>query len=202
MVYVDQEVDVGGRKVIVNNIGSNSVVIKVGEVKDLVTSGTTKEIAGIRVTVNQVFYVEERESRYTDISFSSVYSCGDGECTAGIEDSTSCCTDCRCSGEMTCNDNQCGLWHLNKCSGNDDCDDNNDQTFDICTGSPRKCVNNLVVECSLDEGCKDDDPCTLDVCENNECFNKKQDGCGSDNVRGEAISQESGQTEVSDENIQ
>ena len=31
VVYVDQEVDVGGRKVIVNNIGSNSVVIKVGE---------------------------------------------------------------------------------------------------------------------------------------------------------------------------
>ena len=179
VVYVDQEVDVGGRKVIVNNIGSNSVVIKVGEVKDLVTSGTTKEIAGIRITVNQVFYVEERESRYADISFSSAYFCGDGECTAGIEDSTSCCTDCRCSGEMTCNDNQCGLWHLNKCSGNDDCDDKNDQTFDICTGSPRKCVNNLVVECSLDEGCKDDDPCTLDVCEYNECFNKKQDGCVS-----------------------
>ncbi len=90
-----------------------------------------------------------------------------------------------------------------QCSIDSDCDDNNDSTKDVCSGSPKKCSNTKITECvtgdnycppnckyendkdcpeldqcSIDSDCDDNNACTIDKCSGTpkKCFNQRNSG--------------------------
>ncbi len=69
------------------------------------------------------------------------------------------CPDCEC--DDSCEENyKC----FDQCFTDKDCDDGNDLTEDICSGTPKKCYNKKVKECTSDSHCDDGYECTIDKC--------------------------------------
>lgn len=177
-MYIDDTQEISGVIVTLKNVASNSVIVQVGDSKGLVGRGKTGIINGFKVTVLDLFYVNEKMDRFADLSFSSEFICGDSSCDVGFETSNNCCVDCGCLQGMTCKNNKCGMFHLDECYSNKDCDDGNDETYDNCVGIPKKCINKIFLQCESNSDCEDDNDCTLDTCENNECFNVFEELCG------------------------
>lgn len=179
---VGENEDVDGRTVTIKQISSGSVVVDVNGVSNIVDIGQRKEINGIEVTVDEIFYVEEKEGRFVKLNLKSLYKfvCGDGDCE-GDETKESCCKDCGCDSGYVCEDNKCILEskssEYNECGENEDCDDEDDSTIDRCKGSPKTCVHILSYLCERDEDCDDGNGCTEDKCINYDCLNKRIAGC-------------------------
>lgn len=170
-----------GKIVKVVRISSSSVVFEVDGEKQAVKAYEEKQVDGIRIYVDNIFYVEESEDRFVEFYIDELfdYECGNGKCETGEEEK--CCKDCSCKTGYKCVDNYCELINTGECSGNDDCDDNNITTFDLCTGTPKKCIHTFIIECKKNEDCDDHNECTKDECIDNTCFNKKIDGCKPEN---------------------
>lgn len=168
-----------GKIVKVVRINSGSVVFDVDSEKQAIKIKEEKQINGVKIYVNNIFYVEEPEDRFVEIYVSKLFStqCGNGNCETG-EDKQNCCNDCGCDIGYKCEDNYCRLVvPKGECAGNDDCDDSNSSTLDLCTGTPKKCIHSFVLECKKNEDCDDANNCTKDECTDNNCFNKKIDNC-------------------------
>jgi hypothetical protein len=73
---------------------------------------------------------------------------------------------------------------LDKCKTNLDCNDNNETTADICSGSPKVCSHKEVDQCQNGRNCDDKNPCTTDTCAGTpkKCLNKQNSGCNLNNV--------------------
>ncbi|MDP2908667.1 MAG: hypothetical protein Q8N77_02575 [Nanoarchaeota archaeon] len=178
---------VGDKEIIVENIRPDKAVIGVGGVKSIISVGEQKEVNGIDILVEGVFYVDQPEERTVIVVMSVAFYCGDGNCDTGQnETKENCCKDCGCNSGYVCSDNVCKSEaqvkkeqeeeeekNEDKCSSNADCDDNNPFTEDICkstAGKPKKCLN-IPPICKTDLECDDQDPCTVDRCVNQDCFN-------------------------------
>ncbi|MFH0936519.1 MAG: hypothetical protein V1815_02480 [Candidatus Woesearchaeota archaeon] len=166
-----------GKTIKVVRITSSNVVFDVGGEKQAIKAYEEKQIDGVKIFVNEIFFVEEVEERFVNFDVFELfdYECGNGKCETGeIE---KCCKDCGCSSGYKCVDNYCELINTGECSGNDDCDDNNIATLDLCTGTPKKCIHTIVTECKNNQDCDDKNNCTKDECVSNSCYNKKIDNC-------------------------
>ncbi len=87
-------------------------------------------------------------------------NCGDGKCVEG-ESYLTCCKDCGCTPGSVCDNNYCTPADRDRCSTDQDCDDGNAGTIDICSGMPKTCQNNPTTECVTGdmycpEGCTND----------------------------------------------
>ncbi|MCX6711603.1 MAG: hypothetical protein NT139_01010 [Candidatus Woesearchaeota archaeon] len=167
-----------GKIVKVIRISSGSAVFEVGGEKQAIKVYEEKQINGVKIYVDNIFYVEEPEDRFVEIYVSKLFStqCGNGNCETG-EDKKNCCKDCGCASGYKCDDNYCRLINTGECSDNKDCDDHNSTTLDLCTGTPKKCDHKIVTECKKNEDCNDNNNCTNDECISNTCYNKKIDNC-------------------------
>lgn len=181
-VYIGDETEVGGKTVVIEQISSNSVVLNVNGLSDIARLNDQKDIGGVRVLVQEIFYVDEKEGRFAQISLESLYSCGDGNCE-GDETSSNCCGDCGCSSGYTCEDEKCIQESTSKkydeCDDWKDCEDNNELTIDKCEGTPKKCTHITYLQCETDIDCDDGNKCTEDECVGNECYNTQISGCKS-----------------------
>lgn len=68
--------------------------------------------------------------------------CGDDVCE---DKETNCCKDCGCEKGYYCSENKC--IQSGACSLSSDCDDKNPCTMDICSGSPKVCLNEINLTC-------------------------------------------------------
>lgn len=170
-----------GRVITVENIAQNKVVIDIDGVSSILNKGETKEINGVEISVNEVFYVSEIEGRYADLAINvksgAKAVCGDNICELD-ENYKNCCIDCECNKGYKCSNNICEK-DLDECKKNKECDDNNEKTLDLCIGDPKKCVNKVPMQCTTNKECDDQNECTLDECKNNDCFNTKRSECKS-----------------------
>jgi len=85
------------------------------------------------------------------------------------------CKKCSCIGD-SCSNAAC----YSLCKSDNDCNDNNDKTRDVCTGLPKTCQNLQVKEkqCNVDSECDDGNECTKDICSvSHACINNEIDGC-------------------------
>lgn len=85
-----------------------------------------------------------------------------------------------------------------ECSSNEECDDDNECTNDVCAHG--KCLH---LACSEHRTCEDDDndPCTSGVCHNKQCVPKPDsdaEGCKSSSSSGSSSSSSSGSSSSSD----
>ena len=124
----------------------------------------------------EVFYVPEQEDRYIIVEMSVKPAvCGDGICE-GSENCDSCEADCACLNGERCRDGGC-VSSADACFSNNECDDDKDETVDVCRGSPRKCYNEIFNICDKDEDCYDGNECTKDGCVENDCVYSKLENC-------------------------
>ncbi len=86
------------------------------------------------------------------IEISMDYTCGNGVCESK-ESPDICCTDCNCTANYTCVQNQCIKSSLNDCFKDSDCDDNNPCTIETCSGFPLKCKHTAVSICETGDDC-------------------------------------------------
>jgi hypothetical protein len=158
-------------------ISSGVAVFEVDGEKQAIKLNEEKPVDGVKIIVNNIFYVEEKEDRFVEFDVFELFSyeCGNGKCETGEEQK--CCKDCGCSIGYKCVDNYCELIKTGECSENNDCDDDNSTTLDLCTGTPKKCIHTIVIECNTNEDCNDDNNCTKDECIDNTCYNKKINNC-------------------------
>lgn len=174
----DEIVEFEGKNVKVVRISSSSTVFDVGGEKQAIKIYEEKQIDGVKIYVDNIFYVEEPEDRFVEFYVSKLFDtqCGNNKCETG-EDKKNCCEDCGCNSGYKCEDNYCELINKGECSGNNDCNDDNSTTLDSCTGTPKKCIHTYVMECKKNEDCDDNNNCTNDECISNTCYNKKIDNC-------------------------
>lgn len=172
-LHVGENSEVEGNIVEVANIGPNFVKIKIGDEKTFIKSFGEKELKGVKIKVNKIFYVDEVDGRFVELELESSYVCGNGVCD-GTENKASCCKDCGCDSGSNCIDDRCKRPEdIDECWQASDCDDGNSETVDLCMGIPKKCYNKIVIECEINLDCDDGNSATSDECVNNECFNDK-----------------------------
>lgn len=180
MLKIDEGIDVSGKFVTIKQISSGSIIVDVSGVSNIVSTTSPKEINGVRITINEIFFVDEKEGRFVKLSLESLYECGDGKCEHD-ETKESCCKDCGCSLGYICENNKCVLKATSsehdECQDWEDCEDDNDLTIDRCEGNPKKCVHIEYYQCTTNKDCDDKNDCTKDECRNYECFNSKISGC-------------------------
>lgn len=181
--------EISKKELIVKNIKSDKIVVNVDGVKNIIEIGEQKEVNGVNILVESVFYVDEPEERMAIVVISMAFYCGDGNCdTSQNETKDNCCEDCGCYPGYVCSDGICKLEaqvekeieeeeakKKGECEKDSDCDDNDPNTEDACRstpGKPNKCLH-LPPICQTDLECDDQDPCTVDRCVNKDCFNTK-----------------------------
>ncbi|MEW6062876.1 MAG: hypothetical protein AB1571_00700 [Nanoarchaeota archaeon] len=151
---------VSGHKVIVVNIGQMNVVVSVDGVKDIVPLYGNKDISGVKISVVEIFYTGEVESRSTKLLLEALTTvegvafgeCGDGNCD-GTETKENCCADCGCEKNYSCVDSKC---MLNECSDSEECWNIPNRDFCIsykCEGKPKKCTQTPITECVVNDKC-------------------------------------------------
>lgn len=70
---------------------------------------------------------------------------------------------------------------LHWCQTDDECQDDNPCTKDLCTGNT--CIHEVILGCCLgDEDCNDKYPCTVDECVDNSCLHDNIPGCCVDSA--------------------
>lgn len=147
--------------------------------------------------------VKEADSNYAIVTIEVDFACGNGACEGGESGGGSCCKDCGCLAGQSCVENLCVVSSDNACASDKDCDDKNSCTKDLCSGAPRKCLNQVITTCSNGDGCclgscsvyndkdcsstclsdlqcNDDNPCTIDRCNGGNCTNIGSGGCNVD----------------------
>lgn len=152
--------EIEGRTAEITDIGGDFVKLNIDNQKLIVKINDEKEINGIKVLVTKIFYVEEKENRFADISL---------EATAGLKAEQE---------KKNAEENKLkeSNQKLDKCWQASDCDDKKPETIDLCTGTPKKCVNKIITQCIQDTDCSDGKEETRDFCKNNECFNEEIPG--------------------------
>ncbi len=182
---IDENIEVGGKIITIKQISSGSVVIDVNGISNIISLERYKEINGIKITIDEIFFVDEKEGRQVTLSLESLYNyvCGDGVCEGG-ETKENCCEDCGCNLGYICENKKCIIESksskYDECKDWKDCDDDNELTIDKCEGIPKKCVHVTYYQCETNEDCDDKNDCTKDECKNYECFNTKISGCKSE----------------------
>lgn len=171
-----QELSSGGKIVKVDRIASGKAIFSVGDESKVISVGKEDEISGVKIKVIEVFYVPEQEDRYVIVEMSVKPAvCGDNICE-GSENCDSCEADCACGSGERCRDGKC-ISSADECFSNNECDDDKDETVDVCRGSPRKCYNEIFNICDKDEDCDDGNECTKDVCVESDCVYNKIENC-------------------------
>lgn len=184
------------------NLKVDQAVIEVGEEAKILEVDELASIGNLEVKLIEIFYIGESEG-HVKIDVSSLYVCGDGNCD-GPENSGNCCQDCSCSPGLECSSNKCIIPNQDEesqdsevCIEDEDCDDQNQDTLDLCAGTPKKCLSISTVICETNEDCNDNNSCTEDKCTNNDCFNTQIPDCQQPIEEAEEI--ESEETTVGDE---
>ncbi len=172
---VGESTTVSGYEVLVKNVKSDKAVVSVNGESQIIDVGDTEEILGVNIKLIEVTYISDDEG-IVKLDITSLFVCGNGSCS-DQETQNSCCQDCGCSSGLVCEENKCVTQEANECNSDEDCNDQNENTWDRCTGSPKKCSNLLTLICESNEDCKDDNECTDDKCTNNDCFNTQIEGC-------------------------
>jgi hypothetical protein len=174
---INESTEFESKNIKIVKIGSSSAVFEVEGEKQAIKRDEDKQVDGVKIIVNNIFYVEEQEDRFVEFDVFELfnYECGNGKCEAGEEEK--CCKDCGCKSGYECVDNYCELINKGECSKDEDCDDKNSTTLDLCKGTPKKCVHIFVIECKKNEDCDDKNNCTKDECISSTCYNKKIDNC-------------------------
>lgn len=185
----DEIYEIENKELVVYSIGEESIKVNVDGVKNVISVGEQKEVNGVKITVNSIFYDDLPEERTVEMVLSMAFYCGDGNCDADQnETKVNCCEDCGCSPGYVCSDGVCKTEaqikkeqeeeeekSADKCEKDADCDDNDTDTEDTCLskpGQPNRCLN-IPLICKTDIECDDQDPCTIDKCEDSDCFNTK-----------------------------
>lgn len=191
-----QVYEVSSKSVVVENIHSDVAKFNVDGIKNIIGIGEMKEINGVEILVESIFYVDQPEERTVNVVMSVAFYCGDGTCdTDHNETKNNCCEDCGCNSGYTCQDEVCKSAaqiqqeeqeeeeaSADKCEKDSDCDDNDSLTEDICKsypGKPNKCLN-IPPICKTDIECDDQNSCTLDKCVNNDCSYTDVSGCSEE----------------------
>jgi len=94
--------------------------------------------------------------------------CGDGKCVVG-ESYLNCCDDCGCLPGFVCERSACAVAEKDECRKDADCDDGEYSTKDSCSGKPKTCSHEPIIECVAGdrycpEGCvfEDDADCPFE----------------------------------------
>ena len=182
-VKVGDTLKYGTMEVNILGITSDNVKLSVDGIKNIVKVGESKEIGNATVTVVSIEYFDS-ETSLANIAVEPKPFCGDSSCN-GAETKSNCCQDCGCNENYECSKNTCipePESPEDECSINEECDDNDEGTIDICSkrksGTNRKCLHFKDIICSSDTDCDDKDQCTLDKCMNNDCSFAEIEGCG------------------------
>ncbi len=126
-------VTIGGRVIKFVSISGNDKFFSVDGIPMLVNFNNSKILNGVKI------FVDEDYGSIVKVDISVNYECGDKTCSTD----EFCCSDCGCSNGTSCTENRCILSTLNKCAIDLDCNDNNNQTKDICSGFPRECYHEI-----------------------------------------------------------
>jgi hypothetical protein len=190
-----------GRELTLVGIVDNKILVSVDGEKNIVNLNQQKEINGIKITLNEIFYAGGEFST-ADVDIELAYTCGDGTCNE-FETYSNCCQDCGCdslttdkcvenkcitpscnqdsdctdNSELTedyCSDYECKFRRI-RCSTNVDCNDNNPDTDDLCNSG--NCANILNYVCKINSDCEDSNPCTVEKCINKDCFYEQEPNC-------------------------
>ena len=187
-----------GREIKVVSIKENQVIVSVDDEKKIFENGQEKEINGVKIKVEEIFYANELSSVELNLNLS--YDCGDEVCDEW-ENSAICCKDCGCEENKKCISNECVIseclvnndcndnneltedkcseykcdFKQIKCKKDSDCDDSNQDTDDTCVNG--KCKNILNYICKENIDCDDQNECTEDLCINKDCQYKVKDNC-------------------------
>lgn len=181
--------EIGKKELIIESIKSDKIKVNVEGIKNIINIGEQKEVNGVDILFESVFYVDEPEERTVEVVMSMAFYCGDGNCDTGQNESKeNCCEDCGCNPGYLCSDGSCKseaqvkkeeeeekARKEDECEKDIDCDDNDPSTDDICRsipGKPNMCLN-LPPICKTDLECDDQNPCTVDRCYNNDCVHAK-----------------------------
>lgn len=181
--------EISNKELVVDSIRADKIKVNVDGIKNIVLIGEQKEINGVAILVESVFYVDQPEERTVSVVLSITFSCGDNNCDSDQgETKENCCEDCGCNIGFICSDDICKTEaqvekeiqeeeekSRDKCERDIDCNDNDPDTDDICKstpGKPNMCLHMPPI-CKNDIECDDQDICTVDRCVNNDCFNAK-----------------------------
>ena len=160
-----QSTVVSGKTITLVSVGPENVVVDVDGIGNIISLGKTKYVNGATITVNSID--ADFDPGSADLSIVVNQECGDDVCS-GDETQQTCCKDCGCNGGLSCTENRCINPKDNECEKSSDCNDNNQNTVDICSGVPRECSNKETI-CEKDSDCDDKDGLTQDTCINNLC---------------------------------
>ncbi len=175
---VGESKEISGNTVKLKSIKSDKVVVTVNEESKIIETGKQETIGPLKIRLIEIFYITQSEGN-AKIEVTSLYTCGDSKCE-GTETKSNCCQDCGCQSGYDCEDNECLLHVEHQCNKDEECNDNNQDTSDRCTGYPRKCQNKGIAICDDNLDCDDNDKCTIDKCVNSDCRNERIEGCKTD----------------------
>ena len=169
--------ELNGNILKLKSVKIDKAVVSVNDESKIIVLDKEEIIGAVKVKLLETFYITSSEGN-AKLEVTSLYTCGDAKCE-GPETKKSCCQDCGCPQGYDCEDKQCLIHVENECNSDEDCDDNNQNTIDKCTGRPKKCQNSNILICTIDKDCDDERECTKDSCVNNDCFNEEITGCKS-----------------------
>jgi len=173
-----QAQEFNGYSIKLQNLKEDKVVISVNGESAIFQVGDEKTLSNVVIKLNEISYLSQEDGNIK-IDARALNVCGDNKCDA-TESQAVCCKDCGCQTGYDCIDNKCAVHVDDECNSDEDCDDSNKDTLDICAkGKPRKCTHISSVVCKDSVDCDDENPCTTDVCKNNDCFNEKIPDCAS-----------------------
>ena len=198
-----QSETIENKVITVISIQESKILISVDGEKAILSLNEKETVNGIEIILTEIFYAEDSSSVSLDTKLT--YSCGDKICNPS-ESSTTCCSDCGCSGSLKCSQNLCIAPECSidldcndqndltddscsdykckhkevKCEKNLECNDNNPETDDLCI---KGSCQNLPPICSTDEDCSDQDPCTLNQCINKDCMSSQIPDCEKKEIK-------------------
>src|SRR3989338_10192352 len=154
----------------------SAVLLDVDGQRDKIKKGASDTISCVDIGVIDVF---DTESALLNVSIP--FTCGNKVCEAS-ENSKSCCTDCNCSGTSVCSQNRCIITIKKTCAVNEDCNDKNKCTQDICDPLTKLCSNSAIKVCQSNDGCCPfgcnnivDNDCKITICTSDkECDDKNK----------------------------
>lgn len=197
---VGESKEISGNTIKLKNLKSDKAVITVNDQSKILELNDKEEISTLKVNLKEIFYISENEG-HVRVEVSALYTCGDNKCDS-LETQSSCCQDCGCQQGYDCENNECLVHVEHQCNSDSDCNDNNPNTSDRCVGRPRKCQNENISICEEDSDCNDNNNCTTDSCRNNDCFNERIEGCGSEIPEQQTDTDQEEAVEQFQENIQ
>lgn len=174
---VGESQETNGVTVKLKNLKSDKAVISVNDDSKILEEGDLEQIGPVKVKLLELFYAGTSVGS-VNLEVTPLFECGDNICD-GPETKSSCCQDCGCQSGYDCVDNECVVHTDDECKTDSECDDENQDTLDLCRGTPKKCDNLSTLICSEDSDCNDNNPCTQDSCTNNDCFNELMPNCES-----------------------